>query len=265
MSNPKSFEAFVDKPLGFVEGIALSVGRSRNNNIYSVDECKNVTKKLLGAPMFYEHVNAAASIGKVVETNFDGFNVHYKAAIFDAESWNRIKTGTITNVSIGFNYQYAEPVNGQLMHNLDNLELSLVALGGVPNASIAPVKNEHLLQPFAIGEHVGVEPYRSVEKMEDVSLRDILDAAAKKKKAAAIAESVAALETALRAKIDAENAAKNAAAAAAVVATAPPEVAAAAPTTPKTEELTLTKAIQDEVAKQVKKQLAEQKKEGGEK
>ena len=248
ISEKVAAESFVDKPLGFVQGIALSVGRSLNNNIYSVAECKNVTKKLLGRPMYYEHVNAEASIGRVTETDFDGYNVHYKAAIFDTESWNRIQNGVITKVSIGFNYEYAEPVNGQLMHNLDNLELSLVALGGVPNASIAPVKNEHLLEPFTIGEHLEVEQYRGVESMKDVRMQDILDAVNKKKNAKAVAESVAALETALRGKIEAEN-------------------AAATPTEPETPR----QIIADEVAKQLtalvaetKKQMAEQNKEGAE-
>jgi len=245
MSNSKSFESFVDKPLGYVEGIALSVGRSLNNNIYTVDECKNVTKKLLNAPMYYEHVNATASIGRVTESDFDGYNVHYRAAIFDEEAWNRIQTGTISKVSIGFNYEYAEPVNGQLMHNLNNLELSLVALGGVKNASIAPikVKNEHLLPPFKISESLSVEQQRAVESMADVNLRDIIANAKKKADAAAIAEKDAAIELQIRAKIAKEVELENA--------------AKAAPSSETDGALTPRQIIRDEVRQQLNAAIIE--------
>lgn len=254
ISEKVAAESFEDKPVGYVEGVALTVGKSRNNNIYSVAECKNVARKLINAPMFYEHVNATASIGRVTETSFDGYSVFYRAAIYDTESWNRIKTGTISKVSIGFNYEYAEPVNGQLMHNLDNLELSLVALGGVPNASIAPVKNEHLLPSFKITESLGAE-HKGVESMEDVSLRDIIANTKKKANAAAIAEKDAAIEAQIRAKIEVENAAKN---------------AAAAPTDAE-QKITIKQFIETEIDRRLavieaaKKQPAEKPKEAGEK
>jgi hypothetical protein len=249
----KAAESFVAQPLGYVQGIALSVGRSRNMNIYSKDECQNVARKLVNAPMYWEHINARYSIGKVLESSFDGFNVHYKAVIYDEEAWNMIKTGTISRVSIGFNYQYAEPVNGQLMHNLDNLELSLVALSGVPNASISPVKNEHLLPPltFKMSESLNVEPQRIVESMDDVNLRDIIDATAKKRAAAAIAEKDAAIEAQMRAKILSEQAveAEKNAAKAAVAATAP---------SPETDrELTPREIISDEVRRQLNAAIIE--------
>jgi hypothetical protein len=257
----KASESFVAQPLGYVQGIALSVGRSRNMNIYSKDECQNVARKLVNCPMYWEHINARYSIGKVLESSFDGCNVHYKAVIYDEEAWNRIQTGIISKVSIGFNYEYSDEVDGHLLHNLDNLELSLVALSGIKNASIAPVMGEHLLEPFSIGEHVGVEQNQKVESMSDVSMRDILDAAAKKKAAAAIAEKDAAIEAQMRAKILSEQAIeaeKNAAKA------APP---------PETDgELTPRQIIREEVQKQlntaivetnnrIKKQLAEKEKE----
>ncbi|MCJ7430056.1 hypothetical protein MUO83_02415 [Candidatus Bathyarchaeota archaeon] len=235
-----SRESFVAQPLGYVQGIALSVGRSRNMNIYSKDECQNVARKLVDAPMFWEHINARYSIGKVLESSFDGFNVHYKAVIYDEEAWNMVQTGTISKVSIGFNYEYSDEVDGHLLHNLDNLELSLVALSGVPNASIAPVKGEHLLEPFRIGEHVGVEQNQKVESMDDVSMREIVENTKKKAAAAAIAQKDAAIEAQIRAKIEAENAAKNSAAA-----------AASATLTTEPEQLTPRQIIHDEVQKQL--------------
>jgi len=131
-------ESLMAKPLR-VKGVALTVGASRNFNIYTPEELQAFANKLVSAPVYIEHVRVGAGVGKVVKTSFDGENLFYEAEIYDDEVASLIKLGIIQHVSIGADYETIDVVDGQIPRGLHNAELSLVAVAGVPQANIAPI------------------------------------------------------------------------------------------------------------------------------
>jgi len=150
----------MEKPLR-VKGLAISTGKSRNQNVYTETELQKFSKKLLGAPVFIEHVRAEYAIGKVVKVDWDGRNLWYEALIYDEDWAAKIKTGVIARVSVGYNYQSFDLVDGMMPRDMGDAELSLVALSGIPNASIEPILEntnvgaESWSPPFALTAESG--------------------------------------------------------------------------------------------------------------
>ncbi|MEM1590001.1 MAG: hypothetical protein QW175_06255, partial [Candidatus Bathyarchaeia archaeon] len=124
-------EKIVDKPLR-IRGIAVKVGVSRNRNVYTPEELEAFASKLVGAPMYVEHVAVPNAIGKVVKAWFDGQNVWYEAEIYDDEYAEKIRKGLIQHVSVGADYETLDIVDGRIPRGLHNAELSLVAVPGIP-------------------------------------------------------------------------------------------------------------------------------------
>jgi hypothetical protein len=146
-SNLRIVESLLEKPLR-VKGLAISVGMSRNQAIYTAEELKSFAKKLLGAPIYIEHVRADAAIGKVTDVSWDGRNLWFEGEIFDEDWAAKIKAGLIKHVSVGYDFKTMDIVNGHIPHGLGDAELSLVAVAGVPNANIEPIL-----------ENIGTESY----------------------------------------------------------------------------------------------------------
>jgi len=148
-------ESLLEKPLR-VKGLAICVGMSRNRADYQAEELKAFAKKLLGAPVYIEHARAENAIGKVVKVDWDGRNLWYEAEIFDEDWAAKITAGIIKHVSVGYDYQTMDFVNGHIPRGLGDAELSLVAIGGIPAANIEPITEnfgtESLSPPFQIGE-----------------------------------------------------------------------------------------------------------------
>ncbi len=67
-------EKMLDKPL-WIQGLAMTIGISRNFNIYTPEELEAFKDKLAGAPVYLEHVTAEGAVGKVTETQWDGQNL----------------------------------------------------------------------------------------------------------------------------------------------------------------------------------------------
>ena len=63
-------EKIVEKPLR-IRGVAIKAGQSRNYNIYLSEELKKAAAKLVGAPVYIEHVYATNAIGKVTDASWD--------------------------------------------------------------------------------------------------------------------------------------------------------------------------------------------------
>lgn len=146
-------EKIVDKPLR-IQGLALTVGMSRNFNIYTPKELEAFQGKLLQAPVYLEHVTAQDAIGKVTKTEWDGQNLQYEAEIYDDETAEKIRKGLIRHVSVGADYHTIDLVNGKIPHGLYNAEMSLVAVPGIPEANIEIL--EHLkeqTEPTVNGEY----------------------------------------------------------------------------------------------------------------
>jgi len=147
-------EKIADKPLR-IQGLALTVGMSRNYNIYTPQELEAFQGKLLQAPVYLEHVTAQNAVGKVTKTQWDGQNLQYEAEIYDEETAEKIRRGLIRHVSVGADYQTIDLVNGKIPHGLYNAEMSLVAVPGIPEANIEIL--EHLqeqIEPTVNGEYI---------------------------------------------------------------------------------------------------------------
>jgi hypothetical protein len=71
-------EKIVDKPLR-IRGVAMAVGMSRNSNIYTSEELQAFGSKLVGAPVYVEHVSVDKAVGKVMKTDWDGHALWYEA------------------------------------------------------------------------------------------------------------------------------------------------------------------------------------------
>ncbi|MEM3577562.1 MAG: hypothetical protein QXX51_03795 [Candidatus Bathyarchaeia archaeon] len=151
-------EKIVDKPLR-IRGIALTAGMSRNLNIYTADELKSFADKLIGAPVYIEHVAVPNAVGKVIKAEWDGANLWYEAEIYDEETADKIRMGLVRHVSIGADYETIDMVNGKVPHGLHNAELSLVAVPGIPEANIQIMEKlvkeqAQAYEPTVAGEYV---------------------------------------------------------------------------------------------------------------
>jgi hypothetical protein len=130
-------EKIVDKPLR-IRGVALTAGMSRNLNLYLPEELENFASKLIGSPVYLEHVSAFNAVGKVTKARWDPDSkaLFYEAEIFDEETAEKIRKGLIQHVSVGADYERVDILNGKVPHGLHNAELSLVAVPGVPQTNI---------------------------------------------------------------------------------------------------------------------------------
>lgn len=128
-------ERIVNQPLR-IRGVALTVGISRNKNIYTAEELEAFACKLTGAPMYVEHVAVPNAIGKVTKAWFDGERLWYEAEIYDDETAEKIRRGLIRHVSVGADYERVDVVDGRIPQGLHNAELSLVAVPGIPETNI---------------------------------------------------------------------------------------------------------------------------------
>jgi hypothetical protein len=135
-------EKVVDKPLR-IRGIAISAGMSRNFNIYLEEELRKFATKLVGAPVYLEHVSALAAVGKVISAAWSPSSqaIFYEAEIYDDETQEKIKRGLIQHVSVAADYERLDVVDGQIPYGLHNAELSLVAVPGVPQTNIQVMDN----------------------------------------------------------------------------------------------------------------------------
>jgi hypothetical protein len=244
-SKSKMGESFVRKPLLRVGGVAITVGRSGNNAIYLPAELEAFAPKMNNVPVYLEHVTMGTLAGKTIKAWWDDSSqsIMYEALIYDEETANKISSGAVKHVSIGYRYKTMQTINGHIPRGLDDGELSLVAVAGIEEANIK------ILEDYEAAMET-----RGIESMADVPLRDIIEAARKKKATAVITQDIAALETALRGKIEAENAVKNA------------EKAAAAAPTEAEQKITIKEFIETEIDRRLAIiQAAKKPKEGGEK
>jgi len=130
-------EKIVDKPLR-IRGIALMAGMSRNLNVYMDEELERFASKLIGSPVYLEHVSALSAVGKVVDAKWDSKakTLFYEAEIYDDETQEKIRKGLIQHVSVAADYERIDNLDGKVPHGLNNAELSLVAVPGVPQTNV---------------------------------------------------------------------------------------------------------------------------------
>ncbi|MEM3628518.1 MAG: hypothetical protein QXE06_04020 [Candidatus Bathyarchaeia archaeon] len=155
-------EKVVDKPLR-IRGIAMKVGMSRNRNIYTPEELEAFASKLVGAPLYIEHVAVPNAIGRVTNAYFDGENLWYEAEIYDDEYAEKIRKGLIQHVSVGADYETIDILDGKVPHGLHNAELSLVAVPGIPETNIQILEKLNPANAPPIAEQSDVLPLQAGE------------------------------------------------------------------------------------------------------
>ena len=133
----KVLEAVAGKPLR-ISGVALSAGVSRNFNVYTTEELQAFADKLVGVPVYIEHVSVENATGKVTKCTYDPTSrcLMYEAEIYDQVTADKIRNGLIQHVSVGADYDALDVVDARIPHGLHNAELSLVAVPGIPEANI---------------------------------------------------------------------------------------------------------------------------------
>ena len=115
----------------------MTSGMSRNFNIYTPEELQAFASKLVGAPVYIEHVSVDSAVGKVTKTEWDGHALWYEADIFESDVADKIRKGLVQHVSVGADYDAVDLVDGKVPHGLHNAELSLVAVPGIPETNIS--------------------------------------------------------------------------------------------------------------------------------
>jgi hypothetical protein len=157
-----------------IAGVAMAAGISRNFNIYTPDELQAFAEKLVGAPVYLEHVVVSAVSGKVTKGTYDASSrcVLYEAEIYDQAVAEKIRNGLIQHVSVGADYQAIDVVDAKIYHGLYNPELSLVAVPGVPETTIQVLEHlahVHTSVPASGKDH---KPVKVVH--EKVSAKELL-------------------------------------------------------------------------------------------
>ena len=114
----------------------MTAGMSRNHNVYTSEELEAFAPKLVGAPIYLEHVTVESAIGKVTKCDFDAQSksLRYEAEIYDPAMAEKIRQGLIQHVSVGADYDALDTAN--VPHGLHNAEMSLVAVPGIPETNI---------------------------------------------------------------------------------------------------------------------------------
>ena len=147
-------EKIVDKPLR-IRGVAMTAGMSRNFNIYTSEELEAFAGKLVGVPIYVEHVAVPNAVGKVTKTEWDGHALWYEAEIYESDFADKIRKGLVQHVSVGADYEAIDVVDGKVPHGLHNAELSLVAVPGIPetNVQILEKLRREQVDPLVAGEY----------------------------------------------------------------------------------------------------------------
>ena len=195
-------EKITDKPLR-IRGVAIAAGMSRNFNIYTAEELEAFASKLVGAPVYIEHVSVESAVGKVTKTEWDGHALWYEAEIYESEIADKIRKGLIQHVSVGADYEAIDLVDGKVPHGLHNAELSLVAVPGVPEANVmvleklgeAEAKLTEANGKLADSENRLTEALKKVEELK--SLEGAVCLVKDKPKTLAISEVIEILESLL--------------------------------------------------------------------
>lgn len=132
----KVTESLAGKPTK-ITGIAMKVGRSRNDVPWDESKVKEMGKALIGAPIYGEHISVFDSIGKVSDAWYQRPFLYYEGEVWDEDFGDKIRRGLIRHVSPAADYKSFEIVNGRVPVGFPtNAELSLVAVAGIPETNI---------------------------------------------------------------------------------------------------------------------------------
>lgn len=152
-----------------IKGTAINEVTTRNNVKYIASELEAAVPSFRNVPILLDHKNEVRSIvGRSTDNvvwNSAKRAIEFEAIIQDAEIQKMINDGRITNVSIGaaVNDLVEQEDGSVLATGIQGLELSLVAISGDPNASIAMamannfVIKEKLLEGKDLAEDIDID------------------------------------------------------------------------------------------------------------
>ncbi len=110
----KVLESAAGKPLR-ISGVAMAAGMSRNFNVYTSEELSVFAHKLVGAPVYIEHVAVDYAAGKVTKCTYDATSrcLLYEAEIYDPVIADKVRNGLIQHVSVGADYDALDVVDAK--------------------------------------------------------------------------------------------------------------------------------------------------------
>lgn len=167
-------ESVQDLPDGFkISGVAIDETISRNGIKYTAEELRKSAYTLKGKSLLDSHRQESIKdiLGTVIEATFneDSKSVEFTAVVKDKMAQEMIKDGRIQNVSIGARADdLIENETFKEAKGLEFLELSLVAVPGVANASISQGFAGALLEKFDFLKEAQNE--LEYEKMEEFDM-----------------------------------------------------------------------------------------------
>jgi hypothetical protein len=107
----KIYESAADKPLR-ISGVAMAAGISRNFNIYTPKELEAFAEKLVGAPLYMEHVTANAAVGKYTKSIMTRLLSRCSMRMrFSILQLPKIRYGLIQHLIVGADYSAIDVVD----------------------------------------------------------------------------------------------------------------------------------------------------------
>ncbi len=144
-------ETWVEEGVLKVRGVVATPRVSRNKVFYPPEELERAVKRLAGRPIpiYLEHVSAERAIGLArLRWDPEKLRVEFEGEIHDEEAAEKVRKGLIKHVSLGADYEVLEPGSGyKVARGLEFRELSLVAVPGIPEAGLEPLRLMERLEP----------------------------------------------------------------------------------------------------------------------
>jgi len=143
MMNINYYAPIQEAGLG-IHGVAVDETVSYNDIFYKGEELEKSAHTLIGKPLLKNHENSIDSIvGRVTKATYNptAKRIEYEADVMEPKYQEMIKDGRINTVSIGARVEKLEETEADgkkfaTAIGLEFMELSLVAVQGVPNASL---------------------------------------------------------------------------------------------------------------------------------
>lgn len=160
----------------FIVGNAVEVGVSRNKVQYTPEELKVAAQSLIGKPLLLNHgdTDVRNIVGKVTHAIFENNGVPFRAEMDSDEHTilNKLRKGLINSVSIGADYESIDVDADGIKHpkGLEFLELSLVPIPGIANATISQVIQEKFEAKKLEDEKMEEEKLK--QEIEDLKKKD---------------------------------------------------------------------------------------------
>ncbi|MEM4189577.1 MAG: hypothetical protein QW544_03570 [Candidatus Caldarchaeum sp.] len=146
-----------------IRGVLAIPRVSRNNRLYLPSELEAAVKRLDGKviPVYWEHVAAMNVIGRAkLSWNPELMQVEYEAEILDPEAEKKVGMAPL-KVSLGADYERIDRIDGiEVLRNIVFKELSLVAVPGIPEASVQVVESVIHIREKAV-------PFEATKKADE--------------------------------------------------------------------------------------------------